>query len=282
MWAAAAVLTVSVAVAVAHHCPQSQPLPALCQLRVLGNVQEEEEHDEDEEMAEAEAAANARMNAVAGQEDVHENGIDEDGNPEMSVVLHEDKKYYPSAEETFGTGTETLVMEEDAQALEVCQLTSSQLLGLPVLLSHTWHHPETQDCCLCASQRALHRPLAYTLTIHCSDSRHHRTMLQSVQCMCYKVPVQPSFWCRLGADVLQVPIIAPVKQKKLEVNEQAALPTFYSSEFLAGLMTNPELVRNVAVIGHLHHGKSLVRAVQPKPQRAQNCLTCMCLPKDTR
>ncbi len=58
---------------------------------------------------------------------------------------------------------------------------------------------------------------------------------------------------------MQVPIIAPVKQKKLEVNEQAALPTFYSSEFLAGLMTNPELVRNVAVIGHLHHGKSLVR-----------------------
>ena len=90
-----------------------------------GNVQEEEEHDEDEEMAEAEAAANARMNAVAGQEDVHENGIDEDGNPEMSVVLHEDKKYYPSAEETFGTGTETLVMEEDAQALEVCQLPIS-------------------------------------------------------------------------------------------------------------------------------------------------------------
>ena len=93
------------------------------------NVQEEEEHEDDEEMAEAEAAANARMNAVAGQEDVHENGVDEDGDPEMSVVLHEDKKYYPSAEETFGTGTETLVMEEDAQALEVCLLPSSHLRG---------------------------------------------------------------------------------------------------------------------------------------------------------
>ena len=58
---------------------------------------------------------------------------------------------------------------------------------------------------------------------------------------------------------MQVPIIAPVKQKKLEVNEQASLPTYYSSEFLGGLMTNPELVRNVAVIGQLHHGKSLVR-----------------------
>lgn len=35
------------------------------------------------------------------------------------VVLHEDKKYYPTAEETYGEGTETLVMEEDAQPLEV-------------------------------------------------------------------------------------------------------------------------------------------------------------------
>ncbi len=30
------------------------------------------------------------------------------------------------------------------------------------------------------------------------------------------------------------------------------------TEFLATLMTNPELVRNVAVVGHLHHGKTSV------------------------
>ena len=96
---------------------------------VSGILQEEEERDEDEEMAEAEAAANARMNAIAGQENGHENGVDANENLEMSVVLHEDKKYYPSAEETFGTGTETLVMEEDAQALEVCLLPSSHLPG---------------------------------------------------------------------------------------------------------------------------------------------------------
>ena len=58
----------------------------------------------------------------------------------------------------------------------------------------------------------------------------------------------------------QVPIIAPVRQRKLEVLERAPLPTKYSNEFLAGLMTNPELVRNVAIVGHLHHGKTLVRA----------------------
>ena len=38
----------------------------------------------------------------------------------MQVVLHEDKKYYPTAEETFGEGTEALVQEEDAQPIEVC------------------------------------------------------------------------------------------------------------------------------------------------------------------
>jgi hypothetical protein len=35
------------------------------------------------------------------------------------VVLAEDKKYYPSAEEVYGPDTETLLMEEDAQPLEV-------------------------------------------------------------------------------------------------------------------------------------------------------------------
>jgi hypothetical protein len=37
----------------------------------------------------------------------------------MAVVLHEDKKYYPTAEEIYGAEVETLVMEEDAQPLEV-------------------------------------------------------------------------------------------------------------------------------------------------------------------
>ena len=58
----------------------------------------------------------------------------------------------------------------------------------------------------------------------------------------------------------QVPIIAQVRTRKLEVLEREPLATHYSNEFLAGLMTNPELVRNVAVVGHLHHGKTIVRA----------------------
>jgi U5 small nuclear ribonucleoprotein component len=37
--------------------------------------------------------------------------------PQNAVVLHENKKYYPSAVETYGEDVETLVMEEDAQPL---------------------------------------------------------------------------------------------------------------------------------------------------------------------
>ena len=41
----------------------------------------------------------------------------EDENPQYAVVLHEDKQYYPEAEQVFGAGVETLVMDEDAQPL---------------------------------------------------------------------------------------------------------------------------------------------------------------------
>lgn len=37
----------------------------------------------------------------------------------MSVVLHEDKRYYPAALEVFGPDVETIVQEEDTQALSV-------------------------------------------------------------------------------------------------------------------------------------------------------------------
>ncbi|CAG2110799.1 unnamed protein product [Medioppia subpectinata] len=40
-----------------------------------------------------------------------------DDDSEMAVVLHEDKKYYPTAEEVYGPDVETIVQEEDAQPL---------------------------------------------------------------------------------------------------------------------------------------------------------------------
>jgi len=37
----------------------------------------------------------------------------------QQIVLHEDKQYYPDAEKIFGKDVEALVMEEDAQPLDV-------------------------------------------------------------------------------------------------------------------------------------------------------------------
>ncbi|KAH0982298.1 hypothetical protein GBA52_009475 [Prunus armeniaca] len=87
------------------------------------------------------------------------------------VVLAEDKKYYPTAEEVYGEDVETLVMDEDAQPLEQ-------------------------------------------------------------------------------------PIIKPVRNVKFEVGVKDS-STYVSNQFLLGLMSNPSLVRNVALVGHLQHGKTI-------------------------
>ena len=42
--------------------------------------------------------------------------IDEDG-PANAVILHEDKQYYPTAQQVYGPDVETMVQEEDAQPL---------------------------------------------------------------------------------------------------------------------------------------------------------------------
>ncbi|KAJ2007297.1 hypothetical protein GGI04_001575 [Coemansia thaxteri] len=88
------------------------------------------------------------------------------------IVLHEDKKYYPDAEEVFGPGVEALVQEEDTQ-------------------------PLTE------------------------------------------------------------PIVAPIKVRKFQVDQEEELPdTAYTKEFLVDLLGYPTMTRNLAVAGHLHHGKT--------------------------
>ena len=96
--------------------------------------------------------------------------IDEDG-PSNAVILHEDKQYYPTAQQVYGPDVETMVQEEDAQ-------------------------PLTQ------------------------------------------------------------PIIAPVAQKKFQVEETDLPPVFYSREFMTDLLSFPDQIRNIAFTGHLHHGKT--------------------------
>ncbi|KAI0323071.1 Calreticulin family-domain-containing protein [Amylostereum chailletii] len=88
-----------------------------------------------------------------------------------AVVLHEDKQYYPTAQQVYGPGVETLVQEEDAQ-------------------------PLTE------------------------------------------------------------PIVAPVKVRKWMVEEKDMPETRFDKGFLLNMLSFPEMIRNVAVVGHLHHGKT--------------------------
>lgn len=88
-----------------------------------------------------------------------------------AIVLHEDKKYYPTAQEVYGPDVETLVQEEDTQ-------------------------------------------------------------------------------------LLTEPIVKPIHVNKFAKTEQDLPETVYSKEYLTDLMDVPELIRNVTICGHLHHGKT--------------------------
>ncbi|KAI0383439.1 P-loop containing nucleoside triphosphate hydrolase protein [Hypomontagnella monticulosa] len=96
--------------------------------------------------------------------------VDEDG-PSNAVILHEDKQYYPTAQQVYGADVETLVQEEDAQPL---------------------------------SQ----------------------------------------------------PIIAPVDVKKFSIEEADLPPVHFDRNFMTDLMNFPDQIRNVALAGDLHHGKT--------------------------
>lgn len=91
---------------------------------------------------------------------------------ERSIVLHEDKKYYPDASEVYPEA-ETLVQDEDTQPLSV-------------------------------------------------------------------------------------PIIKPVVVKNFEHLEKEIPETTYTHEFLVSLMDHPQFTRNIALVGHLHHGKTSI------------------------
>lgn len=96
---------------------------------------------------------------------------DFDVNNKSQIVLHEDKKYYPSATEVYGEEVEILVHEEDTQPLTK-------------------------------------------------------------------------------------PTIEPEKETLRFKHEKDLPVTIYNKEYLADMMGCVELIRNVALVGHLHHGKT--------------------------
>lgn len=50
-------------------------------------------------------------------EEDEDRAVDDEKNA-RAVVLHEDKRYYPTALEVYGPDVETIVQEEDAQPLD--------------------------------------------------------------------------------------------------------------------------------------------------------------------
>ena len=189
----------------------------------------------------------------------------------------QDKKYYPTAEETFGKETETLVMEEDAQPLEVPPALPRERRCNATLQSGAaeWWcdaYLSTSNRRMCGAPRRTPTWVGTACT-----ARPRRDKLPACghalgrQALCQVLSLRPACAPTKRPPRAQVPIIAQVRTRKLEVLEREPLATNYSNEFLAGLMTNPELVRNVAVVGHLHHGKTLVRRrPPPRPARASS------------
>ncbi|KAK9470257.1 P-loop containing nucleoside triphosphate hydrolase protein [Dipodascopsis tothii] len=96
-----------------------------------------------------------------------------DDAPVTTVVLHEDKQYYPAASEVYGADVEAVTHEEDTQPLSE-------------------------------------------------------------------------------------PIIAPIKTKRFTIEEADLPPVLFSREYAADLMAFPEQLRNVAIVGHMHHGKTML------------------------
>lgn len=62
-------------------------------------------------------------------------GDHDEDHPGMEVVLHEDKKYYPTAEEVYGPEVETIVQEEDTQPL-TGKAVGTELWEATVKLEH--------------------------------------------------------------------------------------------------------------------------------------------------
>lgn len=81
----------------------------------IGEPEEEEEDDV------AAPAADQYLDEDEAEEDMVANDqalmeVDDDG-PSNAVILHEDKQYYPTAQQVYGADVETMVQEEDTQPL---------------------------------------------------------------------------------------------------------------------------------------------------------------------
>lgn len=138
------------------------------------DVEFEQENGVDEHGERLEQGSGGQLVAAGDAMDVED---------ENRIILHEDKKYYPDADEVY-PGVRTVTLDEDAQDIDE-------------------------------------------------------------------------------------PIIKPIRVKNFSVFEKEQPALKYSNDFMTSLMSTPNLIRNVAILGNFHHGKTLfvdtlVQATQEK------------------
>ena len=75
--------------------------------------------EESEASSSSSSEVSSTEETLSSDEDGDEKMEDAEGPMSTAVVLHEDKKYYPDAEEVYGDETQIIVGEEDAQPIEV-------------------------------------------------------------------------------------------------------------------------------------------------------------------
>ena len=84
-------------------------------------LESDEDSDESEDANDFEDQGAVNGEREGGEDDVDEMALaeidDAEGGQSTAIVLHEDKKYYPTASEVYGPEVETLIQEEDAQPL---------------------------------------------------------------------------------------------------------------------------------------------------------------------
>ncbi|KAB8230143.1 hypothetical protein ETB97_010156 [Aspergillus alliaceus] len=137
----------------------------------IGEAADSDEEAQHEEVKPQAFAFDEAFGEGEDEELDEQQSMEVDEGPSNAVILHEDKQYYPSAQQVYGTEVETLVQEEDTQPLSE-------------------------------------------------------------------------------------PIVAPVQQRKFAIEEAELPPVHFSREFMTDLLNFPDQIRNVAIVGHLHHGKT--------------------------
>lgn len=58
------------------------------------------------------------------------------------------------------------------------------------------------------------------------------------------------------AQAVEEPLVAPISSSTISLAEETVPATVYETDFMAALMGTPGSIRRVAVVGHLHHGKT--------------------------